>query len=354
MSQPMRVLLVKTSSLGDVIHTLPAVTDAQRAVPDIRFDWVVEEAFQEIPAWHPAVGRVLPVALRRWRKNLRETWRSGEWAECKARIRDGDYDLALDAQGLMKSAFLVRLARCRKVGFDRESARESLAARTYDHGLAVPKGIHAVTRLRQLFAQAFAYELPDTPVDYGVDFGRLPATDVPGEYVVFLHATTWVTKHWPENYWIRLSRLAGAAGLKVQLPWGNEAERARAERIACASEGHAEILPSLSLSGVAGVLAGARAVVAVDTGLCHLAAAMNTPTVSLYGPTNPGLTGAEGRNQIHLASELACAPCMGRKCKYRGAPMPDELDGRSFPVEPPCFATLTPDHVWANVQPLLG
>ncbi len=353
MSRPLRVLLVKTSSLGDVIHTLPALTDAMHAVPGIRFDWVVEENFQEIPAWHPAVGRVLPVAVRRWRKNLRETWKSGEWAAFKARIRDGDYDLAIDAQGLLKSAFLVRHARCRKVGFDRASAREAIAARVYDHGYDVPKGIHAVTRLRQLFAQAFAYPVPGSPVDYGVDFSRLPASEVSGDYVVFLHATTWDTKHWPEAYWIRLSRLAGEAGLGVQLPWGNEAERERAGRIAAASHGHAHVLPRLSLSGIAGVLAGARVVIAVDTGLCHLAAAMNTPTVSLYGPTNPGLTGAEGRNQVHLASELACAPCMSRKCKYRGAPLDDELDGERFHVVPPCFATLNPDHVWASAQPLL-
>ncbi len=353
MSNPLRVLLVKTSSLGDVIHTLPAVTDAMRAVPGIRFDWVVEEGFSEIPAWHPAVGRVLPVAIRRWRKNLRETWRSGEWGEFKARVRDGDYDLAIDAQGLVKSAFLVRLAKCRKVGPDAQSAREPFAARTYTHGLSVPKGIHAVQRLRILFAQALAYPVPDTEVSYGVDFERLPASKLETPYVVFLHATTWATKHWPEAYWIRLARLAGESGMRVQLPWGNAAEQERARRIAAASQGNAEVLPAMTLSEIAGVLARATAVIAVDTGLCHLAAAMNTPTISLYGPTNPGLTGAEGRNQVHMASELACAPCMSRKCKYRGAPMSDELDGRSFHVIPPCFATLNPDRVWAEAEQFL-
>ena len=103
----MRVLLVKTSSLGDVIHTLPALTDAQRAIPGIQFDWVVEEGFAEIPAWHPAVAQVIPVAIRRWRKHPLQTLRSGEWRRFKARLRETHYDLVIDAQGLLKSAWLT-------------------------------------------------------------------------------------------------------------------------------------------------------------------------------------------------------------------------------------------------------
>ncbi|RMS39539.1 Lipopolysaccharide heptosyltransferase I, partial [Pseudomonas coronafaciens pv. garcae] len=123
----LRVLLIKTSSLGDVIHALPALTDAARALPGIRFDWVVEEGFAEIPGWHPAVDTVIPVAIRRWRKNLWQTVRSGEWRRFKQRVREQRYDLVIDAQGLFKSAWLTRYVDAPVAGLDRDSAREPLA-----------------------------------------------------------------------------------------------------------------------------------------------------------------------------------------------------------------------------------
>ena len=125
----MRVLVIKTSSLGDVIHALPALTDAARAIPGIRFDWVVEEGFAEIPTWHPAVDKVIPVAIRRWRKNLWQTFKSGEWRRFKQRIQSTKYDLVIDAQGLLKSAWLTRYVRAPVAGFDKNSAREPIAAR---------------------------------------------------------------------------------------------------------------------------------------------------------------------------------------------------------------------------------
>ena len=139
----MRVLLVKTSSLGDVIHALPALTDAARAIPGITFDWVVEEGFAEIPTWHPSVGNVIPVAIRRWRKNLWETIKSGEWRRFKQRLRAEKYDLVIDAQGLLKSALLTRYVKAPVAGFDRDSAREPLASRFYQRRLAVARGQHA-------------------------------------------------------------------------------------------------------------------------------------------------------------------------------------------------------------------
>mgnify|MGYP003604329080 FL=1 len=169
----MRVLLIKTSSLGDVIHTLPALTDAARAIPGIQFDWVVEEGFAEIPTWHPAVAQVIPVALRRWRKNLLQTWKSGEWAAFKQRLREGRYDLVIDAQGLLHSALLTRYVDAPVAGLDRASAREPLASRCYDRPCAVAWGQHAVERVRQLFAQALGYSLPQSVGDYGLDSGAM-------------------------------------------------------------------------------------------------------------------------------------------------------------------------------------
>lgn len=296
----LRVLLIKTSSLGDVIHTLPALSDAMQAVPGIRFDWVVEEGFAEIPGWHPAVAEVIPVAIRRWRKNLWQTLRSGEWSRFKARLRGQRYDLVIDAQGLLKSAWLTRCIKAPVAGLDRDSAREPLASCFYDRTYAVGKDQHAVQRTRLLFAQALGYPLPDGMGDYAVRRDR-PAADT-RPYLVFLHGTTWPSKHWPEAEWRALAQWASEQGWAVRLPWGNDEERARAQRI-CAGLADAEVLPKLDLSGIAAVLAGARACVAVDTGLGHLAAALDVPCISLYGPTLPGRVGAYGHGQVHLCAE---------------------------------------------------
>ncbi|MFK3718327.1 lipopolysaccharide heptosyltransferase I [Pseudomonas fulva] len=346
----MRVLIIKTSSLGDVIHTLPALTDAAHAIPGIRFDWVVEEGFAEIPSWHPAVDQVIPVAIRRWRKHLWQTVRSGEWKAFKQRLRERQYDLVIDAQGLVKSAWLTRYVKAPVAGLDRYSAREGWASRFYDRRLSVAVGQHAVERVRQLFAMALAYDLPEGIGRYGLDLERLQLPPA-APYVVFLHGTTWATKHWPEAYWRELAERMGRRKLEVRLPWGNPAEKARAERIAQGLS-HCQVLPKLNLAGVARVLAAAKACVAVDTGLGHLAAALDVPTLSLFGPTNPGLTGAYGRTQIHQASDWPCAPCLQKKCTYK----PSAEDLRRYDLNrewPLCFTRLNPEHVASRLSALL-
>ena len=347
----MRVLLVKTSSLGDVIHALPALTDAARAIPGITFDWVVEEGFAEIPTWHPAVGKVIPVAIRRWRKNIWETLKSGEWKRFKQNLRAEKYDLVIDAQGLVKSAWLTRYVKAPVAGLDKDSAREPLASRFYQRRLAVARGQHAVERLRQLFAVALGYDLPKGLGDYGLDVERLIELPRNKPYVLFLHGTTWDTKHWPEVYWRDLALRMADKGVEVRLPWGNPAEKARAERIANGLS-NAVVLPKLNLAGVARVLASASACVAVDTGLGHLAAALDVPTISLFGPTNPGLTGAYGKVQIHLASDFPCAPCLQKKCTYQ----PTAQDQQRFDLKsewPLCFTRLNPERVASRLSTLL-
>ena len=369
----MRVLIVKTSSLGDVIHTLPALTDAAHALPGIRFDWVVEEAFAEIPHWHPAVDTVIPVAMRRWRKQPLQARRSGEWAAFRAAIGARRYDAVIDAQGLLKSAWLARHARGPVHGLDRRSAREPLASLFYHHRHAVAWGRHAVLRVRELFAQALGYAAPAdssmAPGDaaaagsdpYGLDHARVraggaaaPAKETDADsrpYLVFLHGTTWDTKHWPELYWRRLAERASAAGWQIRLPWGSSAERERAERLAAGLSAVC-VLPRLSLAGVAAQIAGARACVAVDTGLGHLAAALAVPTLSLYGPTNPGFTGAWGFGQRHLATDFACAPCLQKHCTY--TPSASERARPDFAQEQPlCFTRLGPERVWSELTAML-
>ncbi|KAB8310522.1 lipopolysaccharide heptosyltransferase RfaC [Erwinia endophytica] len=297
----MQVLIVKTSSMGDVLHTLPALTDAMRAIPGIRFDWIVEEGFAQIPTWHPAVDRVIPVAIRRWRKHWFGSAAREERFLFKREVQSRQYDLVIDAQGLIKSAALVtRIAKGIKHGQDSRSAREPFASWWYDRRHAINKQQHAVQRTRELFAKSLNYPLPTSLGDYAIagHFLANPPVDAV-QYLVFLHATTRDAKHWPENNWRELIGLLQASGLKIKLPWGTEHEQQRARRLA---EGfnYVEVLPKLTLEQVAQILAGAKAVVSVDTGLSHLTAALDRPNITLYGPTDPGLIGGYGKNQFVL------------------------------------------------------
>jgi heptosyltransferase-1 len=309
--------VVKMSSLGDVIHTLPALTDAARAVAGIRFDWVVEEAFAEIPAWHPAVDQVIPVAIRRWRKRPLKNFTGPEWRRARNALRSQHYDAVIDAQGLLKSAFIARLVNATRCGMDKHSARERLAALAYQHKIPVPREMHAVERIRLLFARALNYPLPTEPGDYclrdglrsGLPDNLIPAGKELPPGLLFFHGTARAEKLWHEDHWIELATLATQRGYTVWLPWGSEKERERAERIAGHSNDRqnrhqVQVLPRLDLLGLAGMLLQVSGAVAVDTGLGHLSAALDVPTVSLYGPTRTGLIGAYGRNQVHLQSPV--------------------------------------------------
>ncbi len=290
----LRILIVKTSSLGDVIHMLPAVTDAARARPGLVVDWLVEEGFAAIPAWHPAVNRVIPIAMRRWKKrwSAADTWR--EIGAARTRLKAADYDLIVDSQGLLKSALWTRVARGPRCGYDAASAREPIAARFYDRRYAVPREMHAIERNRRLLAQALGYELDDLRPDYGLSglAARLPAPGVvlPGRYVVGLHGTSRADKEWPAADWKRLGLALAGAGRPLVLPWGNDTERLRAQDIASAVPG-TMVLPRLGLDALAVIIDRAEAVVGVDTGLMHLAAGLGKPGLALYTATRPALTG---------------------------------------------------------------
>ena len=294
----MRVLIVKTSSMGDVLHTLPALTDAQQAIPGIQFDWVVEEGFAQIPSWHAAVDRVIPVAIRRWRKAWFSAPIKAERKAFRDAVRLQQYDAIIDAQGLVKSAALVtRLARGIKHGMDWSTAREPLASLFYNRKHHIAKQQHAVERTRELFAKSLGYAKPQSQGDYAIaqHFVNECNADT-GHYAVFLHATTRDDKHWPEANWRELIELLNNTGIRIKLPWGAPHEEERAKRLA---EGfpYVDVLPRMSLEEVARILAGAKFVVSVDTGLSHLTAALDRPNITLYGPTDPGLIGGYGKNQ---------------------------------------------------------
>ena len=306
----MKILIIKTSSMGDIIDTLPALTDASEILKqDLRFDWVVEEGFAEIPRWHPLVNKIIPVALRRWRKQPYLAIKNGEWEKFYDLLRQEQYDYIIDAQGLLKSAILTRLSRGLRCGFDFNTAREFLAAFFYQKRFNIAKNQHAVTRTRELFSQVLNYTLPTSIPDYKIDTRCLLAhpeldptkINLSRKTVLFIHGTSRADKYWPESHWIELAKLAQKAEYTVYIIWGSQEEKERSERIALACPS-VHIAAKLKLSEVAALLSQISAAVAVDTGLGHLAAALGTPTVSLYGPTDPKLIGAYGPRQQHLSA----------------------------------------------------
>lgn len=334
----MKVLLIKTSSLGDVVHALPAVTEAAARIDQLEVTWVVEEGFADIPRRHPAIHRVIPVAIRRWRKQLPSAF--GEIRAALTQLKDEQYDRVIDSQGLLKSAMLTMFTRGDVHGFDRSSAREGLAASFYRSGHVINVAQHAVHRQKQLMAAALGYRCDDR-----VEYGLADPADRQRR-ILLLHGTTWVSKEWPLPAWQRLAQLIDEAGFKVLVPSGNPGERQRAEQIT-AGLSRGRILDRLPLEDLISEMASCAGVVSVDTGLGHLAPALGIPVVGLFGATSPGLTGILGNSVETLVSNhLPCIPCRKRVCQY---PAPRD----SSKLHPPCFDKTTPEGVWRVLQDLI-
>ncbi len=347
----MKILVVRLSSLGDILHFFPAVSDLRRIFPDAEIHWLAEPAFAEMAGWHSAVAKVIDVPLRAHKK----TW----WkipsllSGLRQQLQAEKYDIVLDAQGLLKSAILAKLAGVPVFGFHAGSARESLAARFYRKTARVPEGLHVVEKNRQLVAQIFGAEVTQ-PADFGLDRFRnermqsaLPGalTQMIGQpYIVLLHGTTWNSKYWPESSWLELIRLLTQQGWRCLLPWGNEDERLRALRLQVAGGGDAQVLPRLSLTELASVLLHARAFVSVETGIGHLAAVLSIPGIMLHGPTDPGYSGISGKSCQHITSGMDCSPCFRRDCPRLETP-----DGI-----PPCQLEIGAQQVYRQCLALLA
>lgn len=299
------ILLVKTSSLGDVIHNFPAVTELRRHLPDARVDWVVEEAYAPLVGLHPGVNEVIPMAIRRWRKSwlAPATWH--ELSRLRDTLRQQRYDAIIDTQGLAKSALIARSARGTRHGFNRKNAREAIAALLYDRTHDIAFEQHAIDRCRKLVAAALDYRVAG-PIDYGLQLaGAADARSDP--YVILLHATARPEKEWDEAHWRELGERIAASGERVILPWGTERERARSERLAKTIPGGA-VPDRRPLDAMAKLIGGAHAVVGVDTGLLHLATALGRPTVAVYSASDPALNGPAGVGPIAVCGCAQGAP----------------------------------------------
>ena len=288
--------------MGDVIHTLPAITDAMQINPKLQIDWVIENNFAEIPKWHPGINNVIPVAIRRWRKHPILAIKSGKIREFLHQLRANKYDLIIDAQGLLKSAIIARLAKGKRAGLSYKTAKEPLATIFYQKKYSIAKNQHAITRIRKLFARALNYSMPATEIDYGISTHfKQQTTKEDKDYLVFIPNSAHPEKCWPTSSWQELARLAATHNWSIKIPWGTSAEQDNVRKIASDNK-NIEILPHLTLTELAKILAQSHGVVTIDTGLGHLAAALNTPTIALYGPTDPTLIGIIGAEQTHLTA----------------------------------------------------
>jgi heptosyltransferase-1 len=284
----LNILLVRVSSLGDVLHNLPIVADIHRHFPDARVDWVVEEGYVSLVKLNPHVRKVIPFALRRWRKGLGDAAVRAELSGFFRDLRAEQYDYVFDTQGLIKTGIVMACARTRpggqKVGLangTEDSGYEGVSRIFHSRSIPVEPRTHAVARGRQVVAAVLGHAV-DTPPDFGLpapEGSARPAWMPPEDYAVFFHGTARDAKKWPAAHWIALGQ--ALAPMTVLLPWGSPREKEEAERLASALP-NARVLPRLSMMDAVELARHAALAVGVDTGLTHIAAAFVRPTVELY------------------------------------------------------------------------
>lgn len=323
--------------MGDIFHTFPAVTDLKERYPEVIIDWVVEEGFTEIAAWHPAVRRVIPIALRRWVKNKdRQSWQ--EFRTWRKALREEKYNAVIDAQGLLKSALVSKCALADTLhGYDKHSAREAASSWFYTHVHKVEKNQHAVERSRQLLATIFNYQTPPA-LNFGIkqNFSRVQKDP---KKLIFIIGTSWSTKLWATHHWQALAQMASAQGYTLEIMWGSESERAIADQIIETCPTATRPQQRLSITTIAEKLVEAKGVIGLDTGFSHLAGALETSTIAIYGPTSPIKVGLIGSHTCNLQMEnpLECVPCHKRSCRL----LPEGSNDT-----PPCMTNITALDVW--------
>jgi heptosyltransferase-1 len=285
----MRILLVKMSSMGDIIHNMPLVHDIKQHYPEVIIDWVVEESFVDLARLNPLVNRVIPVGMRRWKKALcsKNTWL--EFLKFKKNLQQMRYDAILDTQGLIKSAVIAKLATGENFGQDANTAREALSGHLLNHPLDIPRNLHAIQRNRLVGALALNYKIDNVGADYDLQFNSelVPGISglIPQNCIMFFHSTARDAKHWPNEHWIGLGQYLNTLGYSLVLPWASPAEKKRAELIAQALK-NASVLPKLSIVQLAQLMHQCKACIGLDTGLTHIAVALDIPTLAIFTDTH--------------------------------------------------------------------
>ena len=297
----MRVLIIKLTSMGDLMHALPALTDATKKIPNIEFDWVVDENFSEVPLWHPKVKSIITTNHRSWKKNIFSTSLISELRTIKSRLNNINYDAVVDMQNNLKSAAISFLVKDFVHGLDKASAREYPSHLAYKFTYEISKKNHAISRQRQLLALSLNYEFDIQNIDYGIqkDKFKRPNLELPDKFLFLVHNASWPTKMWSISRWQELIKLINKEGYMAILPSGSTKEFERAQEIASVSE-EALAIPTQSLNKTAFIIENATGCICSDTGLAHLSAMLGKPSVTLYSVTDEKLIGTRGNNQSHI------------------------------------------------------
>ena len=297
----MKILIIKLTSMGDLMHALPALTDASKQIPNIEFDWVVDESFSEIHLWHPKVNSVIKTNHRIWKRNIFSFKLLNEINNIKKILNNKNYDAVIDMQNNLKSAAVSYLIKEPVNGMDKESVREYLAHFAYQFKHSIAKDDHAINRQRNLLAMSLDYKIKEEKLDYGITTNNFkkPKLQLPKNYLFLVHNASWPSKMWPISYWQELIKYINQEGFIGLLPSGSIEEYERAREIASVSD-QCIALKTLSLNETAFIINQAEGCVCSDTGLAHLAALLNKPSVTMYSVTKTGLIGTKGKNQKHI------------------------------------------------------
>ena len=286
--------------MGDLMHALPALTEAKEFNQDIVFDWVVDRSFSEVPKWHPAVNKVIKTDHRNWEKQFFSPESRDALRSVINDINNTEYDLVIDMQNNLKSSFVSYLCKHKVTGMDFKSVREFPAHLSYNKKINISKDLHAITRQNIILSEALGYSTLNSS-DYGitdVNFIK-PSFDLPSEYVVLVQNASWKTKQWSIVNWQLLVNHLDKLGIDMILPSGNKEEYLRAKKISSVS-GKTHVLKPIALNEIAYIMNKAKFSVCSDTGLAHLSAVVDTPSLTLYGPTDTKLIGTKGNNQFHI------------------------------------------------------
>lgn len=330
-----RILIIKMSALGDIVHTFPAVSDLLKHYPDAEVDWLCEEPLVDVAALHQGINEVIGHGRLRWKASRYGYKTLKEQYQFYRKLRQKKYDLIIDVQGRLKSARVGWLSGSKLVGFDRFSATDEETRWLYKKGFSVPKNMNAIERTRSLIAQALGYSI-DGFLDYGVGSASGSCSIADAENaLIFFHGTTWDSKHWPVAKWVELLRIARRENIKVLIPSHGEVELQRAKTMIHES-GWGELLPQMSLRDMSETLRACSGAVGVDTGLMHMAVAFGVPTVSVFGSTATALTGAMGSYVKNVQSRYSCSPCRKKQCPIN-------------PESPPCYDDIPVESIWKQL-----
>ena len=334
----MKVLIVKVSALGDVVHALPVLAYLKSADADMQIDWLVEQSFSPFLDDHPLIDNLYRIDTKAWRKSGMKASLLGVLSIVKE-VRRNHYDCVLDLQGNAKSAmFTLASGAPLRFGFDRQGVRESLNLLATNRKVALGGNDYHVTDRSLAIAKAAfpggtkvltsgPLSVNDTVASQVVR--KLDENNFSGPALVVLHyGTTWITKHWPLASWQTLARkLIEELGIRPVLTWGNDQELAAVQSIQRACEDRALVWPRGDLKDLTALLAKADLVVGSDTGPVHIAAAVGTATVSIFRVTDPKRNAPRGSNHSHISSAMDCAACLRKQCDL------DAECGASIPVD---------------------